>query len=594
MSKHNQFSSTPPISDDEDTAEPSLSVLSQALRRSNVKLKSDLDAYSKAAKWLCRSLDPFINFFEILTVCASLTGSGRENDRWKEHLLECSEEHFHEIYAVLRAKIRGFRTHISELEHHGEDLEALAKLMSESAARARSDDIGSLRDAGLAYVELDTKLDPSIPPRSQKSEHRGFRNLTTARLLCPVRVLAEFKANSAQTIEKLHDGRIQVTGDDLPSFLYPDGQYDPEDLDKGLMRGPLVVRIWRHLFTSPSSAVIPLGQQRAVKTKGCQATMNGLTTPTPATIAYAALQTYWMLCPLDDWRLDDGVFDKQEFFRNVVNIFSMGQWEDVDSENNEWAEETLRWWEEQVLPLKALNRASYEGTISSDSSTLWEQRRTKTRARKAPSTPSSSPSRHSATLPNLANLPLPSPSAPVPASPRAQTTAPSPHAHGPAPSPRPQGPVLASRAQTPAPSPRPHGPVPVARTRVPAPAPQAHDNQDLLSPHASISAESRAIPVPSASPRPAPRPTYTQQPAPTSSTVHHTSTLPMLTSQLPVRHRSVAAAKHQVLLDFDSDPLTPPPPSPPKKKTKTTSKAKVNAPTAPKRSLPRRAGTKRK
>lgn len=155
-----------------------------------------------------------------------------------------------------------------------------------------------------------------------------------------------------------------MTGDDFPSFLYPDGQYDPNDMENGLMRGLLVVRIWRHLFTSPSLAVIALGKQRSAGTKGCQATMNGLTTPTPATIAYAVLQTYWFLCPLDDWRLDDGVFDKQEFFRNILNIFAVGQWGDVENEG--WAVETLRWWEEQVLPLKALTRAAYEATIPSD------------------------------------------------------------------------------------------------------------------------------------------------------------------------------------------------------------------------------------
>lgn len=45
-------------------------------------------------------------------------------------------------------------------------------------------------------------------------------------------------------LKKLEDGRIPVTSMDFPAFLYPNGAvYNPEDIDDGLCRGPLVVRV---------------------------------------------------------------------------------------------------------------------------------------------------------------------------------------------------------------------------------------------------------------------------------------------------------------------------------------------------------------
>lgn len=43
---------------------------------------------------------------------------------------------------------------------------------------------------------------------------------------------------------KLQDGRIPVCSTDFPSFLYAhDTEYDPEDIQEGLCRGPLLVKV---------------------------------------------------------------------------------------------------------------------------------------------------------------------------------------------------------------------------------------------------------------------------------------------------------------------------------------------------------------
>jgi hypothetical protein len=39
------------------------------------------------------------------------------------------------------------------------------------------------------------------------------------------------------------DGTIKVVADDWPAFLYEVGTYDPDELDKGLLRGHFLLRV---------------------------------------------------------------------------------------------------------------------------------------------------------------------------------------------------------------------------------------------------------------------------------------------------------------------------------------------------------------
>lgn len=66
--------------------------------------------------------------------------------------------------------------------------------MTKALGSARSDDASSLKEAGLAYIALDTpglRIEPIIPPKASKSE-RGFTHPVLARLLCPMRLVSDF------------------------------------------------------------------------------------------------------------------------------------------------------------------------------------------------------------------------------------------------------------------------------------------------------------------------------------------------------------------------------------------------------------------
>jgi hypothetical protein len=94
-----------------------------------------------------------------------------------------------------------------------------------------------------------------------------------------------------------------VPGDQWPIFLYAGSDYDPEDPWKGLFRGTLLVSVspfyipfrslptflcikaYKHVFTSPSSV-----EKGPRATRSGNARIHGMTSVTPASIAYIATQ----------------------------------------------------------------------------------------------------------------------------------------------------------------------------------------------------------------------------------------------------------------------------------------------------------------
>lgn len=70
--------------------------------------------------------------------------------------------------------------------------------MNDATGTACGNDIKSLLDKGLAYLALDLpsqQLLPFIGSTTSKEETRGHNHIVLSRLLCPVRLLADFDQN---------------------------------------------------------------------------------------------------------------------------------------------------------------------------------------------------------------------------------------------------------------------------------------------------------------------------------------------------------------------------------------------------------------
>jgi hypothetical protein len=67
--------------------------------------------------------------------------------------------------------------------------------MSAAASAARQEDMGSIRYDALAYICRDNEvLGPLIMKDLAKSSRR-FNHVSTAQLLCPMKMLEEFKVD---------------------------------------------------------------------------------------------------------------------------------------------------------------------------------------------------------------------------------------------------------------------------------------------------------------------------------------------------------------------------------------------------------------
>jgi hypothetical protein len=156
--------------------------------------------------------------------------------------------------------------------------------MIDAAKGARSDDTGGLKMKAVLYIPVNPKKDVCMPPiANEKSKSdRGFNHPMTSRLLCPQKMLHEFDADPRYAINinptspswsltyscpwlmlahdsamraKFLDGTIKIVANDWPAFLYDESMYDPEEIDKGLLRGYFLLRVWFLMYMNITSHI---------------------------------------------------------------------------------------------------------------------------------------------------------------------------------------------------------------------------------------------------------------------------------------------------------------------------------------------------
>ena len=113
--------------------------------------------------------------------------------------------------------------------------------LDKAASKGRSDDCGSLRDNGIRYIPHIPGI-PQLEP-SAKKDQRGFHHHSTARLLCPRRLRDKFDEDKDKFCASVQNGTQIITHKSWPSFLYPEDGYDPNEIDKNLLRGPFLLAV---------------------------------------------------------------------------------------------------------------------------------------------------------------------------------------------------------------------------------------------------------------------------------------------------------------------------------------------------------------
>ncbi|KAF9464229.1 hypothetical protein BDZ94DRAFT_1162369, partial [Collybia nuda] len=194
---------------------------------------------------------------------------------------------------------------------------------------------------------------PNPPLEPTTKSDRGFEHNATGRLLCPI----DYNWDEIAVQQCIRDGHpnFSVTGDGWPSFLYPHAKGDVNDVEKGLLKSALLVKTYKFIFTSPTSAQdidceldaetqTPRSHKRARKhkapTRGHIANILKMKAVTPRSIAYVAVQLRFALSNASSWSVDDGCFNYITFYNNITDFFE----EAVGPAAKARAQALLTWW----------------------------------------------------------------------------------------------------------------------------------------------------------------------------------------------------------------------------------------------------------
>ncbi|KAG1741753.1 uncharacterized protein EDB91DRAFT_1018792, partial [Suillus paluster] len=122
--------------------------------------------------------------------------------------------------------------------------------LNKGADPARADNTMKLKTLVISWLsECTPPPDPILYPYN-KTGH-GFYNDATGRLLCPV----DHDWNNSDVRQYVWDYHpdYRVTAYSWPTFLY-DGHYNTRNPRDGLFKGKLLLKTFKAIFTSPTSA----------------------------------------------------------------------------------------------------------------------------------------------------------------------------------------------------------------------------------------------------------------------------------------------------------------------------------------------------
>ncbi|KAG0695110.1 hypothetical protein DFH29DRAFT_814520, partial [Suillus ampliporus] len=215
--------------------------------------------------------------------------------------------------------------------------------LKKEADSAQGDDTTNLKHVVVSWLtELFHPLDPPLCT-TIKDDHRFVHN-TTSMLLCPVKYV--------WTKDKIRDRDLDflVTAYSWPVFMYNDYSFDSANIEKGLFHSTLLLKAFKHLFTSldtdgNGADVITASQHHRSSENDTVnhshvANIIGMKTVTLCAIAYTACQLCFALSNINSWQSVDGDFNYYNFYNNIMDFFEVISGTDAQACINE----LLKWW----------------------------------------------------------------------------------------------------------------------------------------------------------------------------------------------------------------------------------------------------------
>ncbi|KAF9239166.1 hypothetical protein BU15DRAFT_74857 [Melanogaster broomeanus] len=238
-----------------------------------------------------------------------------------------------------------------------DELEEIYKDLRKGADGARGDDASSMKQSVVTWLgSLYLPVDPPLSP-TMKSD-RGLDHDTTGRLLSPI----EYDWDDMEVRKNVRERHpaFLVTCSSWPRFMYDvDHEYNPDNIEAGLFKSTLLLKAFKLIFTSPTSAQEvsasdnarserqgPNHQSPSDKTtRSNVASLIGMHTVKPRAIAYAAVQLRFSLSCLTSWRMVDANFDSHTFYFNIIDFFEDAPGPAARAR----VKELLLWWDRKVF-----------------------------------------------------------------------------------------------------------------------------------------------------------------------------------------------------------------------------------------------------
>ncbi|KAL4070120.1 hypothetical protein V8B97DRAFT_2024139 [Scleroderma yunnanense] len=206
--------------------------------------------------------------------------------------------------------------------------EQIMKQWNKGAHGAHGDDASGLKTAIIEWLMASWPTqEPALKPQ-YKTGH-GFYHDTTAQLICPV----DYNWSNPQHRASIcnYHPNYPVTTDCWPYFLHRNEHYNPKNPVKGLFKNALLVKAFKHIFTSLSSAnfdSVPNDTDNRAQASTLE----------PSQSARKNLLQFTLLS-CTSWHVINDNFDYEALYYNITTFF-----EDCYTEREEEIDELLLWW----------------------------------------------------------------------------------------------------------------------------------------------------------------------------------------------------------------------------------------------------------
>ncbi|KIL59469.1 hypothetical protein M378DRAFT_131524 [Amanita muscaria Koide BX008] len=239
----------------------------------------------------------------------------------------------------------------AELEEYYDQLER-------GANNARGDDIKRLKEVIVDWV---AELYPDAPRLTRvKRAGRGIQNDFTGRLICPITYdwdVEEIRTNLRDF--NGHDN-FNINNNFFCRCFYDGYSGNPDDFEKGFLKSNLLVKTYKYIFTSPSSAqnddngqentdphISRVDDISKPSARKCVASILGMKDEvTPRSIAYTCVMLHFSLNSASTWTIAHKGFSYKDLWNFIVDFF-----EDVPGPAAaRRAKRLLDWWNRNVFP----------------------------------------------------------------------------------------------------------------------------------------------------------------------------------------------------------------------------------------------------